>query len=102
MASNSPKHTPGPWARTGCGQHVHIHAKSDSKAFKAVLIATVEDPKGESGNPALIAAAPDLLAALRHLVHQLEWHISNNADFGADRQRVREAKTIIARIEGEQ
>lgn len=54
----SAKHTPGPWAVYGeAGQHVRTEAGlSEFRVYKI----------GHQADAALIAAAPDLLAALKH------------------------------------
>jgi hypothetical protein len=103
MASNSPKqHTAGPWNLSESkGGALFIYSESSSQPIKPQIRVPRRGTKQMFANARLIAAAPDLLVKLRHLVHQLEWHIRNNMDFGADHQRVKEAKEIIARIEGE-
>ena len=64
------KHTPGPWTTTG----PNIRADNDA------LVATVQDhwhdhktPQGEKeANAQLMSAAPELLAACKEAVGQLE------------------------------
>lgn len=67
----STKHTPGPWRRVDCyiyggppgtGSHV-----ADASPFGPMADAGVAD-----ANARLIAAAPDLLAALEALMHTTE------------------------------
>lgn len=76
------KHTPGPWKITESGASVYaVHHNGDFKDGKPLLVnrfyAHVEDCRSQGGsieeakaNALLIAAAPDLLAALEHLLNE--------------------------------
>ena len=56
------KHTPGPWTRDD-GPYAHMSAIYAGDTCIALISATRDNPNGV-GNRNLIAAAPDLLAAL--------------------------------------
>ncbi len=73
-------HTPGPWevhsrvwhGKEG-GGHAFLEVGSETSAFWVARVQTFDDDKGEySANARLIAAAPEMLEALRLLVEQLE------------------------------
>ena len=69
-----PTHTPGPWnIRTGHGCY---HAVSDNGAFSTGCISF--DGNGRA-NVSLVAAAPDLLAALRAALGVLTGDFTKNA-----------------------
>lgn len=59
------KHTPGPWRVGGTKSRVIFAANGDVVARTAAYGEQSETPDAEKGNAALIAAAPDLLAALQ-------------------------------------
>lgn len=61
------KHTPGPWRIGGKEKRVIFAANGDVVARTAAYGSQSETPEAESGNAALIAAAPALLAALQML-----------------------------------
>jgi hypothetical protein len=96
------QHTPTPWAvfqladdedTYGIDAGKWIVTTDEHRNEVTGVIQTLEDAR-------LIAASPEMLVSLQHLVEQLEWHIKNNNDFGADRQRVREAQAVIAKAQG--
>lgn len=60
------KFTPGPWERGGFTA-LEIYGVGSDK-----LIAEVASGEGRHANAALISAAPDLYAALTHLVLQVQ------------------------------
>lgn len=68
------QHTPGPWTVTETGifsQHLNGHGNF----YIAALPFPSEPPtKTEAANLALIAAAPELLQALKDAKHYLEIH----------------------------
>lgn len=90
------KHTPGPWdfACDSYGKVLHskkacvfTNIKGDNGDYLQTVAAKIENWK----DARLIAAAPDLLAALKHLVRY---------DFG-DSDGAKEARAAIAKAEGE-
>lgn len=68
-------HTPGPWAyQEESDAYTHIVRAGDR-----FLCQLSQDTSGESeANARLMAAAPDLLEALRMMVRGLEWRIENH------------------------
>ncbi len=84
------KHTPGPWSITNT-----IMGSAETTVWPSAVVAapygsvdTVCDfsfmtnkPHGEQqANARLIAAAPELLAALRAMIERAEWHGDKDAD----------------------
>ena len=71
-----PAHTPGPW-------HVREHDDQDTRAIWARMTALgpIDVATCFKDDAALIAAAPEMLAALGHFV---EWHANNFDDFSSD------------------
>jgi hypothetical protein len=89
-------HTPGPWHRAdstqvigACGSHVAdcAHAKDEGPTAGIAC-----------ANAALIAAAPDLLDALREMT---DWYAQTCASPSED-SLLAEARAIIAKAEGAQ
>lgn len=67
-------HTPGPWFASSQNKYVRY------KTSKGWNICSIEDqPPFTEANAKLIAAAPDLLAALKHAVLSLELHTAPNS-----------------------
>ena len=60
---NTPKHTPGPWTHLGWGD-IHGHEANGGGVDIAAVYLREEDEKWLA-NARLIAAAPDLLEALK-------------------------------------
>jgi len=89
----SPKHTPGPW-HTG-GQDDRIIYAADGFA---VADATVFHGRPETHNARLIAAAPELLDALKVL---LSLHDSQVDTADAWNVSMEEARTAISKATGE-
>lgn len=59
------EHTPGPWRHVGTG----IEARAFDGSWKWLTpVVRGGSPEQATANRALMAAAPDLLAALRHMV----------------------------------
>lgn len=85
---SAPKHTPGPWTTNGAevfgadgfavcdprqGPHLHANYDSDRGHWGSTPGASIErSEEEEEANARLIAAAPDLLSALRRLVKAQE------------------------------
>lgn len=104
MSSNS-KHTPGPWfcdsADVEGAERAAVRACDG--ALVAVAWAGERDDVGVIGeaeqdaNAALIAAAPDLLAALRDLANQATYYAEK---FALNIPSIGAARAAIARAEG--
>jgi hypothetical protein len=86
-------HTPGPWTQKG-GVHVtndYVKGPDDE------LIAAVYAPY-PSANARLIAAAPDLLEALRDLMEIATWVGSGNQMYQIDvNEALRKANAALAK-----
>jgi len=88
-------HTPGPWHYVDCGEGLHaIHDQPDKRGRHEQL-ATVYT----KDNARLIAAAPELLAALEELVLRCDGEEGVRAD-GSNIQTMR-AHAILEKIGGE-
>lgn len=94
-------HTPGPWrylpenGSPTTGQHMIAGGKPG-------YLAEVRDcGSGDiKANARLIAAAPDLLEALRATLRCLEWHEQRHG-VGMDAKAVKDARAAIAKATGE-
>lgn len=93
------KHTPGPWTVESVRSGFYIMSQFD------VIVATA-DPDGRYGtigneaNARLIAAAPDLLAALKHIISNCRVFCEDSMDI--DDGAVYDARAAIAKAKGEQ
>lgn len=114
-AAPKPAHTPGPWKvltpRTiqyaPNGRYVIVHPGADGAPDVCVLreldaATTGAERRRKAADAELIAAAPDLLAALRDLVRQIE--ISGAIDdYGHPMKNLRAlavARAALAKAEG--
>ncbi len=85
------KHTPGPWSNPpDCRHLIYDHP------FGGGLICDMADRHESKANACLIAAAPDLLAALKESPHDAECHPSE----GKHSERCLRARAAIAKAEG--
>lgn len=84
-------HTPGPWAANPDGL---IHAGKNR--LHIAQAATIGMGHAAAANARLMAAAPDLLAALQKLVRAIDRAPANFADGLAD-----QAREVIAKATGE-
>lgn len=95
----STKHTPGPWKATKGGE---IRAVQDSIEITiAVTFDLREDDRGtkKEANARLIAAAPELLEALRDLAGWAEMYRDSVA-YESGRKHIYAARAAIAKAEG--
>ena len=70
----APQHTPGPWKHLTIGRGTLV-VPSDKRVLhgrEVAIISPTSEVGVEYANAALIAAAPDLLAALREAVPQMQ------------------------------
>lgn len=67
-------HTPGPWTiqRYGDGDSLVIHSDADNRVCFMATAGSYGDPAIIAADARLIAAAPDLLAALRTLYREID------------------------------
>jgi hypothetical protein len=88
------KHTPGPWQReVGAGRGAWIMGPTKEWA----ALACGDTDRRAEANARLIAAAPDMLAALKQV--EAEMRAGFGSSFGETREQVRRA---IAKAEGTQ
>lgn len=68
------KHTPGPWVITSDPNHELYTFISQKDVDKVIArITTADSPSGSNrANAQLIAAAPDMLEALKQMVQEME------------------------------
>lgn len=92
------KHTPGPWHVTN---HTEVFVR-DYAGYICIAdcFARQLPPHERAANAILIAAAPDLLEALRTIVNDYEF-VKNNVGFGDRSAAYAEtARKAIAKAEG--
>lgn len=100
------RHTPGPWTASERDRS-YVRIDSDHWAMLATVVVRMSGadeniPSGEA-NARLIAAAPDLLDALKEFVEPFAgWDIQNfiKRSDPATAVRVTKARTAIAKAEG--
>ena len=91
---NDTKHTPGPWKLT---EHDERSARIESRLEFIARIEGIDWGSEEcKANARLIAAAPDLLEALKNLL----WQHDNNAGQLCG-MALQDARAAIAKAEGE-
>lgn len=64
------KHTPGPWGIIEGKTLLHVETRHDNPTGAGVAICSV--PKSAEANARLIAAAPEMLNALKHALNGIE------------------------------
>jgi hypothetical protein len=89
------KHTPGPWVSSDNGPAFdsYIHAlKNNGDAFKFVAMIPIKtNPKETRANAQLIAAAPEMLAALERVM-QLQVSVQGDEVFDQVVAAIKKAK----------
>jgi hypothetical protein len=95
-------HTPGPWEASmgDDGRHCVVSPPLESKVtpwFTAIV--QCADDEIEAANAALIAAAPDLLAALESAAASLEQFVRLKA-IPANNQGLRDARAALSSVTG--
>ena len=86
----SAKHTPGPWRVEGCDL-------IGNSTFLAMLYWHTGRDTENKADAALISAAPDLLAALKWFIDDIDGTLTNMVEFDGNVERARAA---IAKAEG--
>ena len=93
------KHTPGPWTYHKMEEWTRAEDSGKINIIAHGPIAYTGDngngPENAEANAALIAAAPDLLAALRGLVHRC-----TSEGVGTSWANMNDAREAIAKAEG--
>jgi hypothetical protein len=88
MNMNTSGHTPGPWT---------------VRAYRGLFSCRVIGPQGGmlalcgTANAALIAAAPDLLAAMKEV---LQWQAATPAKYRMGAEQIAQMQRVIAKAEG--
>lgn len=62
------KHTPGPWGCVDTSNHAHDYRLTQADGYPLPLKVEANDHSEQRANARLIAAAPDLLAALTAII----------------------------------
>ena len=99
------KHTPGPWKADDKGKAVFIPLRAHHCEQLGIQVGFVswEDDKESLANARLIAAAPELLEALKMGYADTMDYIQRNHLSGAENNRwLVLARAAIAKAEGEQ
>jgi hypothetical protein len=100
----SAKHTPGPWwhdddKEVGC--IVICAPDGDGVPWQIASMCDIGPSGDEEANARLIAAAPELLAALKSAAQCLAWHCTRLGRV-KDREIVQDAFAAIAKAEAAQ
>lgn len=96
-AANESHHTPGPWTFKKHGnQAITIHTDVNSDNVEIARIDTPEINEADTSNAHLIAAAPELLEALKEIVKANDFPMGPKAK----KLRIEIARDIIAKAEG--
>ena len=86
------KYTTGPWSvKKSSPQSGIITAPNRSLGIAEVF----GGGEADNANAALIAAAPELLEAIKGLYSSLAWHIQTNGGCGMDQHRMKQAEAAI-------
>ena len=91
------KHTPGPWWVDGRDQFGTVVGFNRIGDYALICCA---DPRQEEAFAALIEAAPDLLAALREMLAELDGRIAPHGYIYRDTGGMILARAAIAKAEG--
>ena len=100
--SNKPKHTPGPWNADKATYHngyIEYFVRRDGDAV--AITGDITDPETKQpseANAQLIAAAPDLLEALKWIMSECRVFCQDSMDI--DDGAVYSAREAIAKAEG--
>lgn len=95
-------HTPAPWTiRTDSEDPQAINIRSESVPFVASVWGDGGPSFKQAANARLIAAAPDLLAALQNALDRFESIPAHQDEAGIYRHAAAIAKTAIAKAIGE-
>ena len=102
-------HTPGPWILRACSTNCNSGRRTlyvmnslpdiDGKCVANVIAGPTSNPAWDA-NACLIAAAPDMLAACKELLAEVE-HAIRQAGYDPDnRESITQARAAIAKAEG--
>tara|TARA_R110000868_G_scaffold21307_1_gene88510 strand:+ start:584 stop:988 length:405 start_codon:yes stop_codon:yes gene_type:complete len=88
-------HTPGEW-HTNSGQ---VYSLDETRGATIALVSDHHGPDVQQANARLIAAAPDLLAALTEIIYQIDQGGSGGKVFARD-YCITAARAAIAEVAG--
>lgn len=92
------EHTPGPWTFEDSGRDmILILTERESIRVAEVVTDNVDSDKYAIADARLIAAAPDLLAALEEAMEFLDWAVGTEAAG----EHIEAARAAIAKARGE-
>lgn len=94
-----PEHTPGPW-HVGETATTIVFASDHYAVCDAKVFHHVRDDSEPAANARLIAAAPDLLAALRLFLADERFQVTVGGNPNAVEQMLAQARAAIAKAEG--
>ena len=90
------KHTPGPWGCCDTSYHAHDYRLTKPNGEPLPLVVIANDHSEQRANARLIAAAPELLAALEEIRNLATWHSAK-----AKGEIYARATAAIAKAKGE-
>ena len=108
--ANTARHTPGPWLWDGhtlmpAQPDPHrsaVHSILDAEGGYGFMCGDVRQTCAElDADRTLIAAAPELLDALKMAAHCLQWHAAQHPA-GMDCKALEDARAAIAKATGQQ
>jgi hypothetical protein len=93
-------HTPGPWVATNCGSHIQVHREGWPR--DAWSVCSFGFQANDKANANLVAASPDLLAALKGLMQRAVKDAEKYAQNGNEPiwAYISDASDAIAKAEG--
>jgi hypothetical protein len=95
------KYTPGPWKVNDVApEEIYAYARTGPNAGAPGCVAMVythDFPAQAGPNARLMAAAPEMLGALKHLLHRYRYFEKNDQDAA-----IRQSIAAIAKAEGSQ
>ena len=96
--------TPGPWTYRKARDHYHIESSAIGFGKAVAIVRHVENDKGWTSerNAAVIAACPQMLAALNRLVAASDGYADMPSHAGAEAEfkaAIESAKSVLANIE---
>jgi hypothetical protein len=94
------KHTPGPWEVDSNAQGELLVMSRDGAAIAVVPVGAYGRSERSQPNARLIAAAPELLEALRHVMQALDLVTPGRAADSPAARSLRVATAAIAKAEG--
>lgn len=99
--NNAPKHTPGPW-KLNAGRCIETTSGTFFLSYGSDRYGNpnFREPVELDANARLVAAAPELLAALREVTRCLGWHAQQHP-VGKNCIAVSQARAAIAKATGE-